>query len=320
MASVTVTAPARLHLGFIDPEGLLGRRFGSLGVAINEPRFILEARTAPGVHVEGDPHGRVEPLLRDLLRHFSLDQGVSIRCRETVPAHVGLGSGTQLSLAVATAVAHLFKLDVPLAEMTRLTDRGRRSGIGVSAFAYGGFVLDAGRGKLSPIPTVLFRHPFPEEWRFVVVVPELTGALHGVAEEEAFQRIATPPPAEVGAVCRLILMQLLPALIEKDVELFGEALTTIQRTVGGWFAPIQGGIYGDEFAGEILELMTAAGAAGVGQSSWGPTLYGLAGGADEVKHLKEELQRKLKGRVKALIFTTAANNQGATVEEAGGLS
>lgn len=318
MASVIVTAPARLHLGFIDPEGSLGWRFGSLGVAINEPRLVLEARIAPAVHVEGDPHGRVEPLLRDLLRHFALEQGVSVRCRETVPVHVGFGSGTQLSLAVATAVARLFKLDVTLAELTRLTGRGRRSGIGVSVFAHGGFVLDSGRGNASPAPTVLFRHPFPDEWRFVVVVPELKETLHGAAEEDAFHRLAAPPQAEVGHVCRLILMQLLPSLIEKDVQLFGQALTAVQRTVGGWFAPIQGGTYATEFAQEILELMTAEGAAGVGQSSWGPTLYGLVEGVDGARQVKEELRRKLKGRVKAIIFTTAANNEGANVECAEG--
>ncbi len=313
MSSVTVTAPARLHLGFIDPEGLFGRRFGSLGVAINEPRFTLEARTAPRVHVEGDPHGRVEPLLRDLLRHFSLDQGVSIRCRETVPAHVGLGSGTQLSLAVASAVVRLFNLDVTVTELARITGRGRRSGIGVSVFAQGGFVLDSGRGQSGSIPTVLFRHPFPEEWRFVVVIPKVSETFHGNREEEAFDRLTAPPQAEVGEVCRLVLMQLLPSLIEKDVELFGQALTTIQKTVGGWFAPIQGGTYAAEFSGEILELLTTEGAAGVGQSSWGPTLYGLVGGPDGARHLKEQLRRKLEGRVKAMIFTTGANNQGATV-------
>lgn len=317
MASVTVTAPARLHLGFIDPEGSLGRRFGSLGVAINEPRLMLEARTAPTVHVEGDAHARVEPLLRDLLQHFALDQGVSIRCRETIPAHVGFGSGTQLSLAVATAVARLFRLDLTLAELARLTGRGKRSGIGVSVFAHGGFVLDSGSGDVSGAPTVLFRHPFPKEWRFVVVVPGFKETLHGTVEEEAFQQLAAPPQAEIGHVCRLILMQLLPSLIEKDVHLFGQALTAIQRTVGGWFASIQGGTYATESAGQILELMKAEGAAGVGQSSWGPTVYGLVGGPDQASYLKEQLRRKLEGRVKATIFTTAANNQGATVEEAG---
>ncbi|MFQ5961811.1 MAG: beta-ribofuranosylaminobenzene 5'-phosphate synthase family protein, partial [Candidatus Methylomirabilales bacterium] len=310
MASIVVTTPARLHLGFIDPDGSLGRHFGSLGVAIDAPRLVLEAWTAPAVHVEGDPYGRVEPLLTQLLRHFKLDRGVSIRCRETIPAHVGLGSGTQLSLAVATAVARLFDLDVTLAELAHLTGRGRRSGIGVSTFAHGGFVLDGGRGKDSSVPTVIFRHPFPDEWRFVIVIPELQEALHGVGEEEAFRRLVPPPKEEVGAVCRLILMQLLPSLMEKEDDLFGQALTSIQQTVGGWFSPIQGGRrYAAEMAGEILDLMAAKGATGVGQSSWGPTIYGVIAGEERARHLEEQVRRALEGRVKAIIFTAAGNNR-----------
>jgi len=227
---------------------------------------------------------------------------------------VGLGSGTQLSLAVATAVARLFKLDVTLAELARLTGRGRRSGIGVTAFARGGFILDSGGGKVSDIPTVIFRHPFPEEWRFVVVVPHVGEALHGAAEEEAFGRLASPPQEEVAAVCHLVLMQLLPSLIEKDLEGFGQALTMIQRTVGGWFASIQEGTYTAEMAGEILELMAAEGAVGVGQSSWGPALYGLVGRPETARHLEAQLQRAFDGRVKAMTFTASANNRGATVE------
>ncbi|MGH7351319.1 MAG: beta-ribofuranosylaminobenzene 5'-phosphate synthase family protein, partial [Candidatus Methylomirabilales bacterium] len=236
----------------------------------------------------------------------------------TIPAHVGLGSGTQLSLAVAMAVARLFKLDVTLAELARLTGRGRRSGIGVTAFARGGFILDSGGGKVSDIPTVIFRHPFPEEWRFVVVIPHGGGALHGAPEEEAFGRLASPPQEEVAAVCHLVLMQLLPSLIEKDLGFFGQALTAIQRIIGRWFAPIQGGTYATAMAEDILALMAAEGAVGVGQSSWGPTLYGLVGGSERAQQLAERLRRMLDGRVKAVTFAAGANNRGATVEGVSG--
>ncbi|MDP3904770.1 MAG: GHMP kinase, partial [Methylococcaceae bacterium] len=35
-SKVSVTAPASLHMGFIDLSGSLGRHFGSIGVALNE--------------------------------------------------------------------------------------------------------------------------------------------------------------------------------------------------------------------------------------------------------------------------------------------
>src|ERR1700680_1975654 len=45
-ASVTVTAAARLHLGFLDLNGGLGRRFGSIGLAIDAPRTRLTISSA----------------------------------------------------------------------------------------------------------------------------------------------------------------------------------------------------------------------------------------------------------------------------------
>jgi beta-RFAP synthase len=318
MPNVVVTAPARLHLGFLDPDGSLGRRFGSLGVAIDTPRIVLEARTAAAVHVEGDPTGRIEPLLHALLRHFALDGGVLIRCREMIPAHVGLGSGTQLSLAVATAVARLFRLEAHIATLARVTGRGKRSGIGVAAFERGGFLLDAGRRGGTEVPTLIFRHPFPDEWRFVIVVPDTGDALHGLAEEETFLQMDRPSHEEVGAVCRLVLMQLLPSLIEQDLQGFGHALTTIQRTVGGWFASIQGGTFAAQGAGDVLTLLSSEGAVGVGQSSWGPTLYGLTEGRETARRLEQRVRQALDGWMKATVFTAGANNRGATVQGVSG--
>jgi len=44
--TLRISAPARLHLGLIDLRGDLGRRFGSLGVALAAPRLVLTARAA----------------------------------------------------------------------------------------------------------------------------------------------------------------------------------------------------------------------------------------------------------------------------------
>jgi beta-ribofuranosylaminobenzene 5'-phosphate synthase len=44
--AVRVVAPARLHLGFLDLHGGLGRKFGSLGVTLDEPRTALTVRRA----------------------------------------------------------------------------------------------------------------------------------------------------------------------------------------------------------------------------------------------------------------------------------
>jgi beta-ribofuranosylaminobenzene 5'-phosphate synthase len=51
--SVMVTAAARLHLGFLDMNGGLGRRFGSLGLAIDRPSTRLTLRRASVPSAEG---------------------------------------------------------------------------------------------------------------------------------------------------------------------------------------------------------------------------------------------------------------------------
>jgi beta-ribofuranosylaminobenzene 5'-phosphate synthase len=65
--------------------------------------------------------------------------------------------------------------------------------------------------------------------------------------------------------------------VENDLPAFGEALTTIQRVTGAWFAPAQGGIFAPGRTSMLVARMAEWGAAGVGQSSWGPAVYGLVG-------------------------------------------
>ncbi len=52
-SAVTVDAPARLHLGFIDPNASLGRAFGSVGLTIDGHGTRITARLAEATRVEG---------------------------------------------------------------------------------------------------------------------------------------------------------------------------------------------------------------------------------------------------------------------------
>ena len=92
------------------------------------------------------------------------------------------------------------------------------------------------------------------------------------------------------------LMQLLPSLVEGDLAGFGAALTAIQRLTGAWFAPSQGGIFAPGLGPELIARMAEWGAAGVGQSSWGPAVYGLVDGIDQSRTLAERVRASLGGR------------------------
>jgi beta-RFAP synthase len=334
---VTVKAHARLHFGFIDPDGSSGRKFGSIGLTIDEPSIILQATPANRLSVAGTERGRVLALARRFLRHYNIRQGVHIFVKTTIPAHTGLGSGTQLALSVASALARLFSIDADVRELAGVMGRGGRSGIGIAAFERGGFIVDAGHRvsatsepvsgfgfrvsgglkqtetrRLDLIPPIIVRYPFPKDWIFVVAIPRSGRGLAGAQEVRAFHRIAGRP-ADAGRLSRILLMQMLPSVLERNPVVFGESLTMIQRIVGHWFQPVQGGTFATTQGAALVKAMSRAGALGVGQSSWGPAVYGLAKDREMATSIMEKMREVVPAKVNADVFPAKAFNRGAEI-------
>ncbi len=284
--SVTVTAAARLHLGFLDMNGGLGRRFGSLGLAIDRPATRLTIRRAPALAVEGLEAERAERHLARLARHLDLTPSYGLTVHEAIPAHAGLGSGTQLALAIATALRRLEGLSPDDSNDALLLQRGARSGIGLGLFQRGGLIVDGGRGARTATPPVVSRLDFPPQWRVIVVLDPQTEGLHGRNEQAAFTRLANFEAASAAEICRLVLVKALPALAEHDIGSFGDAISRLQEIAGDYFAPVQGGApYASAAVGRVMEELRRHGARGIGQSSWGPTGFAFAADAREARHL-----------------------------------
>jgi beta-RFAP synthase len=187
-------------------------------------------------------------------------------------------------LAVARALAEQHGIGTDPVGLARAVGRGLRSAIGTWTFALGGFIVEGGRrAGGDEIAPLLARFPVPGTWRCVVAVPMGAPGLSGDAEAAAFERLPPPPEREVERVAHLVLMQLLPALVEADLPSFGAALTEVQRVTGAWFAPAQGGVFAPGPSEALVQRMAEWGAAGVGQSSWGPAVYGLVGDAEEAR-------------------------------------
>jgi beta-ribofuranosylaminobenzene 5'-phosphate synthase len=274
--SIFVEAPARLHFGVLDLRGRLGRCFGGLGAAIPSPSLLLEARPADRISAEGPDADRAIEFAHRWLAYHEISQGAHLSILRAIPSHSGLGSGTQLGLAVGRALAELHGRTTDPVELARSTGRGKRSAIGTWSFALGGFIVEGGRrpgsGKIAPL---LARFAIPPSWHCVVAVPTGGRGLSGEAEARAFEQLPSPPDREVEQVAHLVLMQLLPALVEEDLPSFGAALSAIQRITGAWFAAEQGGVFAPGPTEQLVADMAALGAVGVGQSSWGPAVYGL---------------------------------------------
>jgi beta-ribofuranosylaminobenzene 5'-phosphate synthase len=330
---IEVRTCARLHLGLLDHNGEQGRMYGSIGVAVNQPHLVLRAETADTLLVEGLENNRVTTYAQRFIRRYGLPAGAHLNLLTRIPPHVGLGSGTQLGLAVGAALARLAGLQLSVAEIALAVERGQHSGIGIATFQHGGFVLDGGHRILSTlsdpsighvqarqiekgkVPPLLFQHPLPKDWFFVTVIPEADPGMSGEKEDSAFLQLPEAPSHLVEKISWLLLMKMLPAIVEKDIANFGQALTSIQRIVGDCFASVQGGRYASPVSEKVVEFLLDRGAAGTGQSSWGPTVYGLVRGREHARRLGKEVRIFLNGLGGGQILCVQPQNRGAIIRE-----
>lgn len=298
---IQIQSAARLHFGFLDTGGSLGRKFGSLGLSLSNPEIEIRVRTAADLVIYGPDEGKIKLALKYaklFYEHPRLEGQLAdhpfrgeIHLDKMIPSHQGLGSGTQLALCVVMALCQLHGVDCSVSEVALMVRRGLRSGIGIESFKGGGFIVDGGSadpGKESPL--LLFRHSFPENWRAIVVFPPGAHGLNGRDEENVFVKM-NPDPQASKEICQLVLMKLLPGLIEVKLEPFAEALEQIQRITGASFADFQSGHYASSMAEDIFLKMRQLGVVGMGQSSWGPTLYGFADSPAAASRIVEDLRK-----------------------------
>jgi beta-RFAP synthase len=295
---VTVTVPARLHLGFFDLHGGLGRRFGSIGVAISDLQTRIAIQRAAATEITGPESDRIERYLATMQRDLGIAGAHRINVLEAVPAHAGLGSGTQLALAVAAAVRRLHDLPLDVAADAIRLDRGARSGAGVGLFHHGGLVVDGGRGPAMRPAPVIAQMPVPESWCVLVVLDPSRQGKHGLEEIAAFEKLP-PFSADLAAhLCHLVLMKALPSLAEQDLAGFGSAITELQQRLGDYYAPAQGGSrFMSPDVAAVLDALAGAGATGIGQSSWGPTAFAFAPSRAEAERMAEVARRHPSARI-----------------------
>lgn len=329
LRSVSVRAPARLHLGFLDLNASIGRRFGSIGLAIGSHHTALTVSTAEqfelsGLPVSAETEKKLFNLTEQFYQQFSdalpANQNVRITVNELIPEHAGFGSGTQLALTLGKALSQRHQLHNNTHDIAQTLGRGKRSGIGIATFDHGGFVVDGGLKPEQTVPPMLVQQAYPEDWRIVLIMDPHHQGIHGQTEKQAFRDLPTFPLAQSQAICHLTLMQLLPALAEHDIDQFGAAITTIQGLIGDHFAAAQGGRYTSPRVAACLQLAQQLGHQGIAQSSWGPTGCVFVSSEQHAQSLIQQLSDFVASRYETdacpVFISAHADNHGAIIETA----
>lgn len=313
-----VIAPARLHLGFVDLNGSLGRKYGSLGLAINWPHtaiFITQAETSSA---SGKDKDRALKILHSFEGLCSRRSAYTVEIEDAIPSHAGLGSGTQMALAIGSGILRLSDskdTEEMLLTLAKNFGRGERSGIGLTSFIHGGFILDGGRGSSDRAPPTTVRLPFPETWRILLVSDPHKIGVFGEREKKAFENLPSFSEKTAGHLCRLTLMKLLPSIVEQDLNNFGSALSEIQKIVGEHFSAAQGGTpWSSSAVGKVVSKLEMLGATGLGQSSWGPTGFAFVANDAEAQRLYSLTLEEAKS-LGVDLKIVQGRNRGATFEE-----
>lgn len=308
--AVTVTTYGRLHLGFFNLSQQGPRRFGSVGVAIDAFQTSLTVSVGPQQQ-SLDPW--LSSMLQGHLEHYALNVELNVMVNQAVPRHGGLGSGTQMALALGAAVNRLLGLPVSAAEIAAIHQRGARSGIGISTFERGGLVVDGGRGPNTVIPPLLAQHAFPEGWHFVLIMDHNQDGLHGQGEKTAFQQLKPQTVSATHTIQHQLLSQGLPALAEQDFSEFSQFIGHLQAYNAEYFGPAQGGPYASKAVSNILHTLKAEGYAGIGQTSWGPTGFILVSSRVEAVAIQQRLFKEYAAEASLAFIVAAAINQPASI-------
>ncbi|MBL8301537.1 MAG: beta-ribofuranosylaminobenzene 5'-phosphate synthase [Ideonella sp.] len=322
-AGVRVAAPGRLHLGFLDPAATLGRRFGSLGLVVDGFETVVELRTADAERdtaIDGaiDELPRARTHLEAVRRALRADGVVlpplHLHLASVLPAHAGLGSGTQLALAVARAATGLAGRSWPATELARLTGRGLRSGVGIAGFEQGGLLLDGGPRADGRAAMLLSRLELPPAWRVLLVLDPRRRGLSGADERAALATLPPLPRESAAEICHEMLMRVLPGAAGAEFLPFAAGLTRVQRVLGQHFAPAQqGSAFSSPPVGRLIDWIGAQTAAATGQSSWGPTGFALLPSAEVASAMLDAARAAGMVDPALTVQVVAARARGATV-------
>ncbi len=318
--SISVSAPSRLHFGLFAVGERTERQFGGVGVMIQRPRTTICVREADNFSIKGPSQQKIRSIIDKWFARFGplvsppltrpYESGICVEACEQPPQHMGLGSGTQLAFAVATALFRHFDLPLPKpAELAAALGRGGRSAIGTHGFFCGGLLVDRGTSPREPVAPLDFQIDFPDNWPIVISLLKNHQGLHGADEWLAFEQLTDVADSSRETMINLVNDTIVPAVATRDYDTFAESIYNFGRQSGQLFQSIQGGCYNGDDVARLVGTIRDFGIGATGQSSWGPCVFSVCPDEQAADQLIHHLDQVYGQQCKSSL--THADNCGA---------
>jgi beta-ribofuranosylaminobenzene 5'-phosphate synthase len=314
MRTVQVRAPCRLHFGLFGFGRSSGPQWGGVGLMAEPPTVNLSIEPAAKFTVSGSFAERAEQFVMAAARQWELAATPACHIHVEAPReHTGLGVGTQLGLSIAAGLRRFLNLPpLPAEALAASVGRGRRSAVGTHGFLHGGLIVEAGKESGQQLGTLSQRVAVPAGWRFVLISPSEQRGLSGDTESDAFARLPAVPGEITQELWRLTEEEMLPAVERSDCAAFGEAVYHFGRFAGKCFASVQGGPFASDEVARLVDAIRDHGIDGVGQSSWGPTVFAIVPNEADARALADWLHTEMR-LPRDTITIAGANNRGAVI-------
>ena len=264
-----ITSPSRLHLGFYGFEETYGYKYGSMGVAINAHKTSISIKQSKRF-ISNLPKKYTSPILK-FLESRNIKNNFEIYVNNKSPSHIGLGSGSQLSLCLGMGISKFLNIDAKVTDIAYMYNRGQRSGTGISIFKKGGFVVDACK-KDELLPEAMFASKFPKDWRVILLNDIKLRGTSGPRENKFFSKNRTNDYKK-SELSHILLRGIVPSIIYEDFQSFSKNLTEFQRITAGFYSEKQKGMFLSPQISNIMKYIGNYDNIGIGQSSWGPMAY-----------------------------------------------
>ena len=322
----------RVHFGLLEICESEPNCFGGIGLMVEQSiaivRATLKRSSTSSCEVVADSHWqpRIEAIMNQWLSSRSEIPFELIEVVQAPLPHQGLGSGTQMACTISSLLLATEKengedhvttdrVSSKMQRLTQLSQRGKRSNIGLCGFLQGGFVVDRGKNQSvrdgqtiqSGTQPRTQRFEFPN-WPVILLQDTKTTGDSGDDEVALFEQCRHRPNPHRDSMIRLIHEQILPALHSLDWERWNAALGEYGRWAGAIFEPVQGGVYRTSKIASTIEIAGRMGLIGATQSSWGPTVCAFARDPEHANWCCDKLRAELIDV--DVTLTKAANESG----------